>query len=448
MTGNRFRILIATTDGPVAIQKITEEDAGVPSVVCLDGTTEVLGISSDYARFVNRGTGLVAAETGHDAYRLDLDGPVHGGLSWQLPVLLAHRLASQGRLADPEDAAAPAVLATGIVDRDQQIRRVDAIVEKIASARGRITGIVSGGADVLVVLPATDEADGTEQVLDEFGDSVSVRRWKRMGELSEIQSTDGGPVQVPESPPSPQPRDGRRTWALRVWPAWLALGLVVVAGLTWWQGPHRWEALRRGGDFEGLDAAMQSSFAPVAALYRVYLQSRATPVRDIGFEVVEHRTADGGSCAGRRFRGTGLASDPLPEQRRGFFRSDGDRSLCSLTYTLTNRGDLLFYAYLGVVPVGTPDGVPEVNAAGLPPKASLSLELDPRELVSRQTGVVLLALASPGPSPHLRRALRGAAPDTVAATAAGEAALPLSRLSDLGITLKSASHSIVRRTGP
>ena len=446
MTGQRFRVLIATTDGPAAVQKITPEDAGVPSVACLDGTTEVLGISSDYARFVNRGTGLVASETGHEAYRLDLDGHVHGGLSWQLPVLLAHRLASQGRLADPDDESAPAVLATGIVDRDQRVRPVEAISEKIASARDRIAGIVSTGADVLVVLPATDETDGAEAILAEFGDAVSLLRWDRMDALPESRSVDGGAVE--ERVPSPTMTQAPPSRSLRPWPAWLAGALVVViAGAAWWLGPHRWEPMRRDGDFAGLDLAMRSSIPPLAALYRLYLESRATPLQDIAIDVVEHRTADGGSCAGRRFRGTGLKSASLAEQRPGLFRSEGDRSLCSLTYTLTNRGDQLFYAYLGILPVGAASGLHQPNAAGLPPNSSLSLELDPRELASRQTGVVVLALASPGPSPDLRRTLERAGSDGPS-SADGDDTLSLARLPGLGIPVKSASHSIIRTPSP
>ena len=47
----KVRVLIATTEGPVAVQKITAEDPEVPSVACLDGTTTVLSISDDYARW-------------------------------------------------------------------------------------------------------------------------------------------------------------------------------------------------------------------------------------------------------------------------------------------------------------------------------------------------------------------------------------------------------------
>ena len=440
---DRFRVLIATTDGPAAIQKITAEDSGVPSVVCLDGTTKVLGISGDYARFVNRGTGLVAAQTGHDAYRLDLDAPVHGGLSWQLPVLLAHDLATDGRLAEPDDASAPAVLATGIVDRDRLVRPVDAIPEKIASARERIAAIRSQGAEVVVVLPATGEAESDENALAELGDGVSVLRWDRMGTLPGNLETDDGAVQAAESTPPTRVPVSNRTRALRVLPAGVALALVMLVALGWWQGPHRWEPLRRAGDYEGLDAALGSSFPPMAALYRLFLKSRATPLEDMGFAVIEHRPADGGSCAGRRFRSVGLTPTTLAPQRHGFFRSEGDRSLCNLTYTLTNRGEGLFYAYFAAVPVGATGGVWELNAAALPPMASISMELDPRELDARHTGVALLALASPGPSPHLRRALRTAAVDAASPSEKTGNPLPIASLPDLGVTVTSASHSIV-----
>ena len=451
MATPRCRMLIATTEGPAAIQKITREDPEVRSVVCLDGTTEMLPICKDYVQFVNRGTGIVADETGHDAYRLDLDARVHGGTSWQLPVLLAHRLAAEGRLAAPDDDSADAILATGVVDRDQRVRPVEAIPEKLASARERLKAIIGAGRRVIVVLPATGEAgndDDADKALADFGDQVTVQRWERVRPLADVFAGKS-PAPQPEEPlaaPDPAPKKQARVRRRR-WPALLAVAVVLLAGVVWWVGPRHWETLRRDGEYQALDGALRNTvLTPVAALYRSWREFRAEAAFDIRLEVVEHRSADGGSCAGRRFRDAGLVATPLAVARPGYFRSNAGRSLCRLGYVLTNQGDQLFYAYLGAAPVGA-GAAGTMRAAALPPNASTSVEIDPRDLATGQTGVVMFALAAPAPSPDLRRALRGAIPDAEATKAAGEPALALSELPELGVTFATASHAIVRDGG-
>ena len=181
----RVRVLIATTEGPVAVQKITAEDPDVPSVACRDGTTEVLAISRDYTRFVNRGTGLVAGLTGHGAYRLDLERSVDVGRSWQLPVLLAHLLDAEDRLAGPEDPAQFVLLATGEVDRDQRIRPVGRIGEKLAAARSLVGRHKDGGPPLVVLLPA----GGLDSVLEEGSAASGARilRWRRVEGLAALE---------------------------------------------------------------------------------------------------------------------------------------------------------------------------------------------------------------------------------------------------------------------
>ncbi len=66
-------IYIATTQGPVRVQAITEEDPDIKSVVCLDGMAEPLAISDRYHDFVKKGTGLIHREFGHGSYRVDVD---------------------------------------------------------------------------------------------------------------------------------------------------------------------------------------------------------------------------------------------------------------------------------------------------------------------------------------------------------------------------------------
>jgi len=60
-TAGKLRVLIATTNGPVEILLLTEEDAAIGrSVACVGGTTETADIASAYHAFVVRPTGGVA----------------------------------------------------------------------------------------------------------------------------------------------------------------------------------------------------------------------------------------------------------------------------------------------------------------------------------------------------------------------------------------------------
>ena len=190
----RVRVLIATTEGPVAVQKITAEDPDAPSVACRDGTTEVLAISRDYTRFVDRGTGIVVRLTGHGAYRLDLDRPADGGRSWQLPVLLAHLLDAEGRLAGPEELAGLVVLATGEVDREQKIRPVGRIGEKLDAAGALIARHRERGPPLIVLLPADDRTpdlgSSTLAALDAADDARSASA-PRVGEMCRQDESSG-----------------------------------------------------------------------------------------------------------------------------------------------------------------------------------------------------------------------------------------------------------------
>lgn len=198
----RVRVFIATTEGPVAVQKITAEDPDVPSVACRDGTTEVLAISRDYTRFVDRGTGLVARLTGHGAYRLDLDRPVDGGRSWQLPVLLAHLLEAEGRLAGPEEAADLTLLATGEVDREQRVRPVGRIEEKLNAARALVDDHAGDDRPLVVLVPESEGSDQLAARLPAGGDGVvRLLAWDRVENLATLSvhptAETARPVAVP-----------------------------------------------------------------------------------------------------------------------------------------------------------------------------------------------------------------------------------------------------------
>ena len=491
---NRVRVFIATTEGPVAIQKITAEDPDVPSVACRDGTTEVLAISRDYTRFVDRGTGLVARLTGHGAYRLDLDRPVDGGRSWQLPVLLAHLLDTEGRLAGSEESTGLTLLATGEVDREQRVRPVGRIEEKLSAARALIDGHAEDERPLVVLMPESETSPQLAARLPGGGEgTVRLLAWDRVEDLAALKvrpvaqtvlpaaAPPGGqstiksdadslasleplrdPILTRPEPPSAESTGAssgdasiakRRSQSIRRG-AFLSLLLLAVAGTAvaaWWTGPRHWESLRRDGDYQTLDRSLRHALIPpIAEHYRDALRAQVPPPEDLVFALVERRASDGGSCSGRAFRSAGredLAETPLVAPKPGFFRSERGANLCQAIYRVANEGDRLVYLYFAVRPVLSgrfDEEAPAAfrRAAALPPGASLALELDLDRQPARPLGADLLVLAVPSPAPQLRRAFNAATAGEVAEEESG--LLDLTALPGLGLTVKGASHAILR----
>ena len=470
-----IRVLIATTEGPVAVQKITAEEPGVPSVACRDGTTEVLAISSDYTRFVDRGTGLVARLTGHGAYRLDLDRPVDGGSSWQLPVLLAHLLEGERRLAGPDDSADLVVVATGEIDREQRIRPVGRIAEKLAAAGDLIARCGANGPPLVVLLPSDDwRPDIGERLRAEAGGAaVRVLQWDRVRRLTDLETPEGGsgPEQgvAPGSETAPEggtpheertagghhrpPRVGRAAWVVLL----LLAASVLGAGAAWWNGPRYWDELRRAGEYVALDRDLRQAVIPgLAERYRAGLLATAPPPDALAFSVVEQRTADGAPCSRQGFRRAehveraDLVQTPVSAHNPGFFRSDRGASLCEAVYRVTNEGGRLFYLYFAVRPVfsaradDAAGAEPLRRAAALPPGASLTLDLALAGQPVLPLGADLLVLAVPRPAPQLRLAFESATAGDET-PAARRAEIPeLTALPALGMTVKGASHAILR----
>lgn len=161
----KTHVFIGTTEAPVAIQRITEEDSGVQSVICLNGTVQALPVSAGYHDFVRRGTGVIARDFGHDAYRVDVDGRVDQGASWQLPVYLAHALHRRGLLGDGSPATGDRVIwATGEVDIDLGVRSVAGVAQKLARSLEAIQAWRAQGIEVQVLLPSSNLGEGSAQI--------------------------------------------------------------------------------------------------------------------------------------------------------------------------------------------------------------------------------------------------------------------------------------------
>ncbi len=178
----KIRIYIATTEGPVEVQRITKEDPDVRSVLCLNGTAKALPVSRAYDAFIKEPTGVVQRSYQHASYRMDVSDPITDGNSWQLGAFIAHALFAEDRLAGPDDKVDNAIWLTGEVDRDLNVRPVNHIEEKLLKSQAlfqklkdddiRLFCFIPGGAglvpddDFLDQLEIDGEMRRLESVLD------------------------------------------------------------------------------------------------------------------------------------------------------------------------------------------------------------------------------------------------------------------------------------------
>lgn len=207
LTAGKLRVLIATTNGPVEIQLLTEEDAVIGRcVACIGGTTETADIASAYHAFVVRPTGVIEGRYGHSCYRLDVSGRIDAGSSWQLGVLAAHALLAEGRLAQENDTADGILWATGSVRPvDLTVGGVSHVPEKLANSLDRLKQELGTGRPVLLAVPEANAADAspeaTKELLEAGAELVTVPRaqalFDRLGmKLPEAAGKSSGRVAV------------------------------------------------------------------------------------------------------------------------------------------------------------------------------------------------------------------------------------------------------------
>ena len=172
----KFAVFIATTGGPIQIERLTPERAP-QSMICVSRSSNILPISGEYDDFVRRGSGIIEREFGpfeYESFRADISGSVGTGQSWQLPFFIAHAIdaAVGSELVEDVDAADYVVWATGRVDYDLNILDVDHIAEKIKGSHSLFEKIASSQSKAVIAAPASQIS-----LLDEipdFGQNFSV----------------------------------------------------------------------------------------------------------------------------------------------------------------------------------------------------------------------------------------------------------------------------------
>ena len=123
LTVTRVGVYIGTTDGPVQIERISNEPVDLTEVFVGRDISHPLPISDAYESFVQRGRPVerLFGPFEFQAFRMDLSAPVNSGDSWQLAALVAHGLAKASRLANSDDEPKEIVWLTGRVDADDRV---------------------------------------------------------------------------------------------------------------------------------------------------------------------------------------------------------------------------------------------------------------------------------------------------------------------------------------
>ncbi len=296
-------VYIATTGGPVRIERITPEEAP-QSMICRKRSSEVLAISTGYDDFVNPGSGVIKREFGGPdsrSYRLDVDGPIAAGTSWQLAVYFAHAItAAPGqRLADSEATADEIVWLSGAVDYDLKVGPVDHMSEKLAAAGAAFARWRALAVPVRICLPAgnMDEVKLAADPANRF----TVVPVKTTADV------------LPEAAPTPGPASARARGNRSLRLATL-LAVIVASLVTWllWPMPTP----EKGSAVKQPPPAIAA--APVIALYAL-------------------RAGPGQSCVHIHFAGAAPVSTRLPLPPAGQALESRLDGLCGLKFVVSRQ---------------------------------------------------------------------------------------------------------------
>jgi hypothetical protein len=179
-------VYIGTTDGPVQIERISNEPVDLTEVFVGRDISHPLPISDAYESFVQRGRPVerLFGPFEFQAFRMDLSATVNSGDSWQLAALVAHGLAKASRLANSDDEPEEIVWLSGRVDADGRVGAVGHIDEKFRASREFLDEQLACGIPLKLYVPAEDEngldpptqttrVEEIATVLDELGVSYT-----------------------------------------------------------------------------------------------------------------------------------------------------------------------------------------------------------------------------------------------------------------------------------
>jgi hypothetical protein len=154
------RLLIATTEGPLAVERLAESPLKKSSVYVFGAREPIKLLSAGYEVFVRRRVARLPGQEGR-RFRLDLSGAIEAGESWQLGAFLAHALHAAGRLAMRGEAPGAIVVATGALTHELAAGEVGNVEDKfrVLLADAALLAAMRDGVRVVVALPDANRDD-------------------------------------------------------------------------------------------------------------------------------------------------------------------------------------------------------------------------------------------------------------------------------------------------
>lgn len=170
-------VLIPTPSKPIRIRRIAARPDLPASLVVRGADFRSLRWSNDYQQFVSPHgpvQALVKKRAG-GAFMLQVEDEIDDGRSWEVPVLIAHRLADRGHpFATTDDEALMVVFATGQVDFDAGKGAAEQAIgageyhlaEKLRAAVPMLRDAAGRGARVVCLIPPGPGSEEAVKLLE------------------------------------------------------------------------------------------------------------------------------------------------------------------------------------------------------------------------------------------------------------------------------------------
>ena len=331
---NKIRVYIPTTDGPVAVERITREPAA-QSAVCVKRTTRVLPISAAYDAFVRAPSGVIEREFGPfetGAFRLDVSAPISDGESWQLGVFLAHALAVDGRLAGPDEACDQAVWATGAVDNDLRINAVSHLPEKIHLSQSLREELSAQNISLIAFVPGDNLS-----VADSVAAGFVVSSAETASDiLAGLKPDHAAPRPVSSAPTSADKPQNRRASLV----LWTAVALASFAAASYFLVPPDKISSVTDKKISPVAIAKPETKPQPAPEPKVRPAPKPVPPSEVPLRIgiAELRAPSGASCAAIQFGDAKPVVVPLVSATPAIFPDSHVAGLCGLEFSIDAGG--------------------------------------------------------------------------------------------------------------
>ncbi len=358
----RIAVYVATTGGPVLIQRITPERAP-QSMMCLQRSSTRLSVSGAYDDFVRPGSGVIDREFGpfdYSSFRLDVSEPIDSGSdSWQLGVFAAHAIAADTEYELGDEDCDTVAWLTGRVDYDLKVGAVAHVPEKIASSIDTFQSWRKEGRRVTLFVPAGENCESAEQsdVTGSF-DIVSVDTAQEVcRRLGLGKATDAvAPIRPLAVSAEKGQMPARQRNATRSSMIAVSVLLLAAAGGIGLASPEtRDSATRFIGQLAGaigqvpekeakppLEAQTEASPSPSESKNLANRQTAGEARSNL--QLFERRPPFGRNCADVHFGGIDAVLKPIEKDSQGAYPDSELRSLCGLSFEIAPKDPPIYTA--------------------------------------------------------------------------------------------------------